>query len=78
MKYFIEHFTRVRWLDQDKIVIADSDNLQIQNFNNILHNNGSLEFFNVQINDTGDYECEITIRYRIYNQVHSIEVQGNY
>jgi hypothetical protein len=31
---------------------------------------------NVQLNDTGNYICEVTIGYRVYKQEHAIEVQG--
>jgi hypothetical protein len=42
----------------------------------MLHTNGSLEVSNVQLDDTGDYICEVTVGGRAITQVHSIEVQG--
>lgn len=50
--------------------------LQTQ-YDKLLHPNGSLEVINVQLNDTGNYICEVTIGYRVYKQVNTIEVQGN-
>lgn len=32
---------------------------------------------NVQLNDTGNYICEVTVGYKISKQEHAIEVQGN-
>lgn len=71
-----DHPNRIRWINDDDIVIADSQLLHIQTPDKILNSNGSLEVINVMLNDTGIYTCEVTVGYRIYKQVHAIEVQG--
>lgn len=48
-----------------------------EQYERVLHPNGSLEVINVQLNDTGNYICEVTIGYRVFKQVNAIEVQGN-
>jgi len=48
-----------------------------EQYERVLHSNGSLEVINVQLNDTGNYICEVTIGYRVFKQVNTIEVQGN-
>jgi hypothetical protein len=58
------------------MIIADSKMPQIQTPNKYLNANGSLEVITVQLNDTGNYFCEVTIGNRIYKQEHTIEVQG--
>lgn len=78
-KKIIERHTRVRWFDDDNNVIADSQFPQLlqEQYDRVLHPNGSLEVINVQLNDTGNYICEVTIGYRVFKQVNAIEVQGN-
>ena len=72
-----ERPNRIRWINDDDIVIADSQLPHIQTPDKLLNSNGSLEVINVQLNDTGNYICEVTVGYRISKQEHSIEVQGN-
>ncbi|CAG9805751.1 unnamed protein product [Chironomus riparius] len=74
--YSTERHTRVRWFDDDNNVIADSQLPQLQEqYDRVLHSNGSLEVINVQLNDTGNYICEVTIGYKVFKQVNAIEVQ---
>lgn len=72
-----ERFTAIRWLnkDSDKL-LADSRYPTYRIPNYTLHPNGSLEVTNVQLDDTGDYICEVTIGSRVIRQISSIEVQG--
>lgn len=72
-----ERPNRIRWINDDDIVIADSQLPHIQTPDKLLNTNGSLEVINVQLNDTGNYICEVTVGYRVSKQEHSIEVQGN-
>lgn len=67
---------RIRWLSDDDVIIADSTLPHIQATNKFLNSNGSLEVINVQLNDTGNYICEVMVGYRVFRQVHTIEVQG--
>lgn len=67
---------RIRWLSDDDVIIADSTLPHIQIGDKFLNSNGSLEVINVQLNDTGNYICEVTVGYRVFRQVHAIEVQG--
>lgn len=48
----------------------------IQTPDKYLNANGSLEVISVQLNDTGNYYCEVTVGNRMYRQEHAIEVQG--
>ena len=40
-----------------------------------LYPNGSLEVINLQLEDTGDYVCEVHIGNKVIKQLHGIEVQ---
>lgn len=40
-----------------------------------LYPNGSLEVINLQLEDTGDYVCEVQIGNKVIKQLHGIEVQ---
>lgn len=73
---FAERHSAVRWLNQDNKLIADSRNPQYIIPNRQLHPNGSLEVTNIQLDDTGDYICEVAIGSRIISILNSIEVQG--
>ncbi|CRK97760.1 CLUMA_CG011140, isoform A [Clunio marinus] len=73
--YSTERHTAVRWLSQDNKLIADSRYPNYKIPNRVLHSNGSLEVNNIQLDDTGDYLCEVTIGTRLHRQTNSIEVQ---
>lgn len=75
--FVAERFTAIRWLNQDNKLIADSRHTSYRLPNRLLHQNGSLEVTNIQLDDTGDYVCEVTVSGgRIIKQLNSIEVQG--
>lgn len=74
--FSVERFTAIRWLNQDNKLIADSRHPSYRLPNRMLHPNGSLEVNNIQLDDNGDYVCEVTIGSRIIKQLNSIEVQG--
>lgn len=75
--FVAERFTAIRWLNQDNKLIADSRHPSYRIPNRMLHPNGSLEVTNIQLDDTGDYVCEVTVSGgRIFKQLNSIEVQG--
>lgn len=40
-----------------------------------LYPNGSLEVINLQLDDTGDYVCEVHVGNKVIKQLHGIEVQ---
>ena len=74
---FEEPHSAVRWIGADDKLIADSRQSLYQLPNRILHTNGSLEVTNIQLDDTGEFICEITIGgRRVITQLHSLEVQG--
>lgn len=70
-----EPYSSIRWLTHDRKLIADSRNVHYQLPNRFLMPNGTLEVSHIQIDDTGDYICEVSVGNRIITQVHSIEVQ---
>lgn len=78
-KYFfiiiVEHQI-VRWYDHDGILLIDSENLDSKVHDRMtLYPNGSLEVINLQLEDTGDYVCEVHIGNKVIKQLHGIEVQ---
>lgn len=75
---FAEPFSSIRWMSQEHSLIADSTDPHYRVADRVLHRNGSLEVLNVKLDDTGDYVCEVTIGGRIFKQVNSIEVQGEF
>lgn len=66
----------VRWYDHDGILLIDSDDLDNKVHGRMtLYPNGSLEVINLQLEDTGDYVCEVHIGNKVIKQLHGIEVQ---
>lgn len=72
-------YSKILWHFEDS-VIADSRYPEIRNNPRVMmHPNGSLEVVDLQLNDTGEYICEVFALSGISKgkQTHGIEVQCN-
>lgn len=71
--------TRVRWW-REEILLADSNSHETSHERYTMYKNGSLQILHVQIEDNGEYVCQV-IRpapWGYVTQVHEIEVICKY
>jgi hypothetical protein len=69
-------YRSIRWIFEDFFIIDINYPDVRPNDRTVLHSNGSLEVFDLKLNDTGEYVCEVEANNgHLIHQKHAIEVQ---